>query len=110
MKEDKRKPRRQGDVILIPVSEEAIAGRKLVSKPDRVILEGEHSGHFHKLQEGLAGEVLVADNNLDEMWVKAEKGTRLVHEEHAPHDLEEGLWRVIRQREYAEDSPLFVVD
>ncbi len=83
---------RQGDVLLIEVP--ALPPRTKVVKSG-VVLRGESTGHAHRI---LGGSVLVgADPSA--MFVVAEEGTRLVHDEHAPIRLPAGNYQVIRQRE-----------
>lgn len=93
---------RQGDVLLVRTEAPKVP---LKARQDRVILEGEITGHSHKLT---SGAVLDAPNG--EVFISAEKDTELVHEEHATITIPEGWYRVIRQREYDEKEIRYVRD
>lgn len=81
----------QGDVVLIKT--EKILGEVLDTK---VVQEGEHTGHAHRLNE--FGSVYRSEANL---YVKALKGARISHEEHLPIEIEEGEYevRIVRQKD-----------
>ena len=96
---------RQGDVIIVGIEKLPVDKKSLKARKDNVILEGETSGHKHLLLEGELYE-----DEQGNLFVKANEDTQVVHEEHKPIDIEKGLYRVIRQREYAEDTNSFVVD
>jgi len=97
---------RQGDVLLVKVQwlpPGAVQERNL----ERVVLaQGEATGHAHAIASASA----VAFSNGGDRYVKALPGAMLVHEEHGAIDLEPGLYRVIRQREYSGWSPAYVND
>ncbi len=63
---------------------------------DNVIAEGEVSGHYHLLNSGALYEVL----NSEDLYLKANKKTKITHNEHLPIKLSSGTYKVIRQREY----------
>ena len=84
---------RQGDLLLVKVKS---IPKKAKEKKDKIILEGEVTGHAHCIEVGV---VLL---NNDDIFVKAEENTQLTHDEHGSIDLPEGNYKVIRQREYVD--------
>lgn len=80
-------------------------GAPTLQKDERIVERGEVTGHAHRL-EGMA-EIWT---QWGQMYVKAEKGARLVHEEHAAIDLEPGLYQVVRQREFDGENERYVRD
>ncbi|MFX1284652.1 MAG: hypothetical protein ACFFB5_13415 [Promethearchaeota archaeon] len=87
---------RQGDLLLKKVK--SLPKRAKSVKSD-VILEGEATGHAHRIMDGEVFRFW-SQTSGDQLFVKASKGATLVHEEHATIDLEPGIYEVIRQREY----------
>jgi hypothetical protein len=87
---------RQGDVVLSRVDVDRVGD--LEREPTTVIVEGEVTGHAHRVADGVivraGGRRFVAAGRAD--------GTpaRVLHEEHAPVEVPAGLWEVWRQREY----------
>ena len=100
---------RQGDLLLVKTNK--IPGK---AKPKRsnIIIEGEATGHAHRLVNGLIYENQQRYGHEEDngMWIKAEKHARLVHEEHGPIDIEIGIYIVIRQREYNGETNRMVYD
>jgi hypothetical protein len=99
---------RQGDVFVATV--DAIPERARRSPvPHGILVHGELTGHSHRLEDprsaalfaGLPGELF-----LD---VPA-GGTRIVHDEHGPIELPQGVYRVWRQREYSPQAIRVVQD
>jgi hypothetical protein len=93
---------RQGDVLFIKVAE--LPEVTFVQRKTNVIVEGESTGHAHRLTigtilEGRAG-----------LYLKADQPTEVVHEEHHTIKLEPGYWQIIRQREYAPEGIRQVMD
>ena len=84
---------RQGDILLKKI--ETIPKGARPSKSD-VILKGEATGHAHKIVNG----TIFTGYRTGEMYVEADVGAALIHEEHNTIELEAGLYEVIRQREY----------
>lgn len=87
------RPIRQGDVILLPVSE--ITGKKLAHL---TLAEGEVTGHSHRISNGEA-ELYDKDGTLY-LRIVSKKAT-LSHEEHEALPIPQGNWLVRIQREYA---------
>ena len=82
---------RQGDVLLKKIK----SLPKKVKKLDTdIIVKGEATGHAHRLQNG----TIYWRRNT--MFIKANTGASIVHEEHAPIELEPGIYEVVRQREF----------
>lgn len=81
----------QGDVVLVRV--EKLEGTKQKTK---VVQEGEHTGHAHRLNE--FGSVYKEGERL---FVRAKAGTKISHEEHLPFEIEEGDYevRIVRQKD-----------
>lgn len=100
---------RQGDVLFIKVDE---IPKNAKPKKSNVIVEGEATGHAHRLVNGTLLESVEEKNFEKEvkMWIKAIKETKIVHEEHGTIDLEIGFYIVIRQREYDDEKERLVLD
>lgn len=81
--------KRQGDLLLLPV--ERVEGEDSNSN---VVLLGEVSGHSHKI---INGKVYRAWRDI---YILADEGAELVHEEHDTIPLSKGAYKVVRQREY----------
>jgi hypothetical protein len=99
---------RQGDLLLRKV--EKLPKRARTVKSD-VILEGEATGHAHRITDGEIFRFWSQESG-DQMFVKVDKGTTLIHEEHASIALDPGIYEVVRQREYDPDAktPQWVMD
>ncbi|GCE31159.1 hypothetical protein KDA_66430 [Dictyobacter alpinus] len=84
---------RQGDVLFVKVADLPDA---LVERRTDILVEGEATGHAHRLTTGQSWQ-----SNAGQLFLSAVLGSKIVHEEHAPIELEPGYWQVIRQREYS---------
>lgn len=91
---------RQGDVFLRRV-EALPPGEKSVPRGrSRVVLaEGELSGHAHVLPARHV-RVFRDDASARSFVLVRQRGSQLQHEEHAPIAVPEGIYEVVRQREY----------
>lgn len=92
---------RQGDVLfkqvkLIP----AVESKK---RPTGHILEGEATGHIHRLADLDAAEVLECGEGLY-LNVTSDGGVSIIHEEHETLNLPAGNYEVVRQREYSPEQ------
>jgi hypothetical protein len=87
---------RQGDVLFLKVADLPAA---LIERKSNVLVEGEATGHAHRLT---AGQIWQTGEGL--LYLRAMAGSLIVHEEHAPIELEPGYWQVIRQREYSPEA------
>jgi hypothetical protein len=94
---------RQGDVLLTKVS---ILPKGLKKRKDNVLVEGETTGHMHELT---AKTVSVYGTD-DDMYVSLDKPTELIHPEHNTIQVDKGVWKVIRQREYSPAENRRVLD
>lgn len=96
---------RQGDV-LIAVHQEVPSNAKL--REGGLLVEGEITGHSHRVEVPSTAEVWELDGQL---YIKVvAKSARIVHEEHGPIELPQGLYRVWRQREYSPEQIRSVED
>ena len=93
---------RQGDVLFVKVAD---LPAELVERKSDVLVEGEATGHAHRLTEGQAWQTQEGV-----LFLSAVTGSKIVHEEHAPIELEPGYWQVIRQREYSPKETRWVRD
>lgn len=100
---------RQGDVMLIKVSgvfsKGIPTGAKDVTPKDRIVLAyGEVTGHAHAVYpEKVEGKEVMKAKLWDagaERFLQVLEKTALKHEEHTQVDLEPGVYKVVRQREY----------
>ncbi|MBV9228137.1 MAG: hypothetical protein JOZ18_02400 [Chloroflexi bacterium] len=93
---------RQGDVLFVKVADLPPA---LIEQTRGVLVEGEATGHAHRLTAGR-----VYQTREGWLFLEAVAGSNIVHEEHAPIELEPGYWQVIRQREYSPEESRWVRD
>ena len=93
---------RQGDLLFVrqPTRPEDATIRQ-----SNVIVEGETTGHAHRLAEG---SILETPNGA--LYLDVTHTTQVVHEEHGPITLDPGLWLVVRQREYSPGAIRTVID
>ena len=98
---------RQGDVLIIPVSEVPNDVEEVPREDGRTVLaRGEATGHAHAINSRFAH--LVAKGA--ERYLRAERPVMLRHEEHSKIHLPAGQYRVIIQREYHPESVRNVLD
>ncbi len=100
---------RQGDVLLVRTQHQELPGATRVPRDQgRIILAlGEATGHAHAIAAADAELLEVTDG---ERYLQVDGPAALTHEEHGAIDLEPGLYRVIRQREYGPGVPEYVRD
>jgi hypothetical protein len=96
---------RQGDLLFKKVDSIPKFATQVNSN---VILRGEATGHSHRIVNGQIFKDGFLRNG--QMFIKAQQGAKVVHEEHATIELEIGFYLVIRQREFAPEGWLPVVD
>ncbi|MFF3504549.1 hypothetical protein [Streptomyces sp. NPDC003247] len=106
---------RQGDVLIVPVAEEAVpphvgtAPREPRDGRGRLVLAlGEVTGHAHAVVG--PGELVREPGPFGPLLLHLPQGGRVVHEEHAAIPLPRGWYRVVRQREYVPGSVRIVAD
>lgn len=85
--------KRQGDLLIVKVDK---IPEGALEQKSRVLAEGEATGHMHELD---LGEVYEKDGTL---YFKVAEGGSVIlkHPEHGPLQFDEGIYQVIRQREY----------
>lgn len=88
---------RQGDILLIPDTNNPHFSANYLIIANGVILRGHSTGHTHKIENG---QVYKCNFDIDPSYVIAFDDCRLVHQEHATINLPKGTYRIIRQREY----------
>src|SRR4051812_858659 len=97
--------RRQGDVLISTV---ATIPRGATKRPDCVLAEGELTGHSHRIEQPAAAELFEHEGTLY-LRVLASQ-VNVIHQEHGPITLPQGLYAVWQQREYSPQSTRRVKD
>jgi hypothetical protein len=97
---------RQGDVLLRRI--DGLPKQKAVKRASGVILEGEATGHAHRIADLTRAEILEIGEGVY-LRVGSE-GVRIIHEEHADIVLPAGNYEVVRQREYSPEEIRNVAD
>jgi hypothetical protein len=93
---------RQGDVLFKKVKAVPVGGK---ARKSGHILEGEATGHIHRVAEAQLAEAEVLDCGAGLfMRVSGEGGVSIVHEEHNPILLPPGNYEIVRQREYSPEE------
>ena len=100
---------RQGDVLLIPTSPPT-NHTPVKRDQGRVILAyGEATGHAHAIHHPNCD--LVTTDAADELFLLVYgDDVDLVHQEHSTLTITPGSYRVVRQREYTPEAPVWVAD
>jgi hypothetical protein len=96
---------RQGDVFIAPI---ATIPKAAKPRPGGVLVEGEVTGHSHRVADLCTAEVLQDGDQLF-LRVVADAAT-IVHQEHGPIALGRGAYRVWGQREYSPEAIRRVLD
>ena len=101
---------RQGDVLVRKVNRKTIPKGALKQEREegnRVVLAyGEVTGHAHAYYE----DTVTKYTTPDKVYLKVTETTPLKHEEHTAIDFVKGIYEVITQREYWDDSWRKVAD
>ena len=95
---------RQGDVIILRVSEEEFDTSGLTAVPEGepvILAHGEVTGHCHRADDvtKLKGYATSADPDAECTLLEVAEALAIVHEEHAPITLPPGRYRSIIQKE-----------
>lgn len=102
---------RQGDVLLIPTSEDAEGYTEIQRVNGRIVLaEGEATGHAHAIYDRGATLFQNKGNIDDRILTVKDNVCFLRHEEHSKHALDPGNYRVVLQREYTPEEIRRVTD
>jgi hypothetical protein len=109
---------RQGDVLLVPMSEDeyrkimaSVSSRRFgPSEPQNrmnvILAEGEATGHHHVLE----GDTAVMDKDGRPWVVAVVQPTVLTHQEHDAIEIPPGHYEVVRQEEYTPRGSRMVWD
>lgn len=97
---------RQGDVLFVAIDQLPAGEQK--SRASGHILEGEVTGHVHRVAELDHAEVLEVGDGL--FLRVSDAGVSIVHEEHKSLTLPAGNYEVRRQREYSPEEIRNVAD
>jgi hypothetical protein len=98
---------RQGDVLIRRI--DSLPKKKAVKRATGHILEGEATGHIHRLEDLAAAEVFEVGQ--DGLYLRVgPEGVRIIHEEHDPITLPPGNFEIVRQREYSPEAIRNVAD
>jgi len=100
---------RQGDVLFKKVAAVPKGGKRRASGH---ILEGEATGHIHRIAEADLDSADVLEIGEGQLYlsVSAEGGISIVHQEHHAITLPKGDYEVVRQREYSPEEIRNVAD
>lgn len=92
---------RQGDVLFKTVKQIPEGGK--IRKSGH-ILEGEATGHIHRVAETQLAEAEVLDCGAGLFMRVIGDSVSIVHEEHNPIVLPAGNYEIVRQREYSPEE------
>jgi hypothetical protein len=92
---------RQGDVLF--VKRDCRPTGKAAIRKSGEILEGESTGHVHRVASQCLATTEVYEIN-GQLFLSSEEGISIVHEEHHKLELPAGNYEVIRQREYSPEE------
>jgi hypothetical protein len=96
---------RQGDVLFDTITE---LPKGAVPRPGTILVEGEMTGHAHRIAKPGTAELWQANGNL---YLKVIAPTvEIAHDEHKSITLSKGLYRVWQQREYTPQAIRRVMD
>ena len=93
--------KRQGDILIVKIVR---VPEGAVKQQNRVLAEGEATGHAHRLDNGDVYE------KGGVLYFRAEEVVHLNHEEHGQITFEPGIYKVVRQREYEPEGWRNVAD
>jgi hypothetical protein len=96
---------RQGDVFIAPISSLPEVAKL---RQSGVLVEGELTGHSHRLADLRRAEVLEVG---DDLFLRVLADTaKIIHQEHKTVELPRGTYRVWGQREYSPEAIRRVLD
>lgn len=85
----------QGDCLIKPVPEIPAEAKEV---KERVLVEGEHTGHAHRVARNAAAAVLIAGAM---RYLRVDADTPIEHEEHKTIILPPGTYQIDQVREYS---------
>jgi hypothetical protein len=104
------RPRRQGDILLVPVEKVPDGLVDVPRENGRIVLaEGEETGHLHMIESPKALFRAEDLDSIEQRFLEVEAEVDLVHPEHGTITLEPGAYEVRRQREYTEAGGISIV-
>jgi hypothetical protein len=98
---------RQGDVLF--VERACRPSGKPVARKNGEILEGEATGHVHRVAPKCLATAEVYEIE-GKLFISSEEGISIVHEEHLTLELPAGDYEIVRQREYSPEEIRNVTD
>lgn len=104
---------RQGDVLLIEVSDAEFNTENLEATKNKTVALGEATGHHHTfdgdvmLYEDKGTELAINDRGI---LIDVINDSVLTHQEHAPIEVPKGKYKRIIQREYTPEGIVNVAD
>lgn len=102
---------RHGDLLIISTKNIPKTAKKT---ENRVLLEGETTGHMHQLNDKATvykqSDIPSKDNDYLIGYFETEEGALLTHQEHEVIELPKGIYRFHHQREYDEQEERAVID
>lgn len=106
----KRKIYRQGDVLLVPITQIPKQAENVSHDHGRLILaRGEATGHHHSI--AMQDADLLQVPSQAELFLLVKEGSALLeHQEHGTIPIAKGAYRVVIQREYSPEQIRRVVD
>jgi hypothetical protein len=96
---------RQGDVLIAATNAIPVGAKK---RPNCVLAEGELTGHSHRIDQPGMAELYECGGVLYLRVMSSE--AKVVHQEHGPITLPQGVYAVWQQREYTPQSIRTVTD
>jgi hypothetical protein len=97
MNTNKKKQLQQGDVLIKKVMSPIPEGKKVILHKDRLVLaEGETTGHYHAVVDDGAEMFAIGDRT----FINLKNPATLVHQEHGPVEIPEGLSEIGVVQEY----------
>ena len=94
---------RQGDVYIERVdSIPERFNKKIVAKHPlgNVLAEGEVTGHNHTIDAKISTLFAATETGASEFYLQVDKPGTIVHQEHGPIAVQDGIYHVVRQKEY----------
>jgi hypothetical protein len=98
---------RQGDIFIMEAER---VPKNAKAMPRVVLAEGEITGHSHRLAESGMGRLYETERGGDMFLDITADRASIIHEEHETVELDRGVYRVWRQREYSPEAVRQVMD